>query len=180
MVAQPLSPPLLTSDYPQPLYPQPQQSHKRKRQREDDSEVNDIPDDLQLQRISKKSRDEILHPIPLIPPHSVSSQLMSPKSDPDTRIASHLHNREMPTSAGPAVPSYVSHPDHEEMCIPVQNLLLRNLHMNSRVYQNNQKGMTIAPEDELDEEMWEVEEEEVAERYAQMNKILGSRKMRLQ
>lgn len=47
--------------------------------------------------------------------------------------------------------------------------------MSSRVYQQNQKQLT--PKEDEDEEMWDAEEEVVAERYAEMNKILGSRRM---
>jgi hypothetical protein len=80
------------------------------------------------------------------------------------------------TTASP----YTSQADkHEEIFIPVQNLLLRNLHMNSKAYQNNKVSKALTSEDE-DEEMWEEEEEVVAERYAEMNKILGSRKIRMQ
>ena len=165
MVTHPPSPPLYTTDYSQTckpdLYCIP--SHNRKRQRDD----SDVTVDIDVQ-MSKKSRDEAHHPVPLSPPQSVKSQLMSPKSDTNTRPAVSIPGRNACTSA-PL--SYMS-PSDQEFAIPVQNLLLRNLHMNSRVYQNNQKHIG----EENGEEMWEEEEEVVTERYAEMNKILGERK----
>ena len=58
--------------------------------------------------------------------------------------------------------------------ISEQNVLLRELHMNSRIYQNNKAELRLMQEDDM-EIMWQEEEEVVAERYAQMNKILGTR-----
>jgi hypothetical protein len=48
--------------------------------------------------------------------------------------------------------------------------------MKSRNYIEHQR-QTNDRDEEMDE-MWEEEEEMVAERYAAMNKLLGSRKMR--
>jgi hypothetical protein len=48
--------------------------------------------------------------------------------------------------------------------------------MKSRIYLESQRH-TNQDRDEEMHEMWEEEEEIVAERYAAMNKLLGSRKM---
>jgi len=47
--------------------------------------------------------------------------------------------------------------------------------MNSRIYQNNKAELRPIKED-VAEIMWEEEEEVVAQRYAQMNRILGTRR----
>jgi hypothetical protein len=178
MVIHPYSPPMDYQTYPLQTYIPQQTSLKRKREYDhDDFDVVETP------HILKKQRDEVPSLTPPSPPSSlVSLQSFSPRSEQDVHhiYNSHSNNKEIKT----AVP--LAYHDHQhtqeikieplssdvESDIPSHNVFLRNVHFNSRTFLQNQKQMEM----DKDEEMWEDEEEVVAERYAAMNKLLGSRR----
>ena len=155
--------------------PTQQSSGKRKREHDNnDFDVGETP------HILKKQRDEVT-PLTLpSPPSSLASlQSFSPRSDQET----HRHHNAHPSSADikttpPSGPTqfrseqYAPISSDVESDIPSHNVFLRNVHLNSRPFLQNQKQMEM----DKDEEMWEDEEEAVAERYAAMNKLLGSRR----
>ena len=175
MVIHPYSPTMFPQTYSTPPYTVSQDTSLRKRKRQYDSE-EDLPlhEFIENEHISKKQRDEVAAPLtPTSPPSSVTSiQRFSspPSSEQDTHFL--YDDKNVITH-----PSYMtqrstnSHPSDVENPIPSQNLLLRDLHMNSRAYQINQDRSM-----DKDEEMWQEEEEIVAERYSAMNKLLGSRR----
>ncbi len=159
------------------------QESTRKRKRhygtEEEFPLNEI---IENEHISKKQRDEIIvAPLtPTSPPYSVISinRYSPPATDHDPPSHNTYNSKVILTHH----PSYVAQHQHHtksrslsdvDSNIPSQNLLLRNLHLNSRTYQFNQDRLRAVDQDE---EMWEEEEEVVAERYSAMNKLLGSRK----
>jgi hypothetical protein len=179
MVIHPYSPPMDYQTYPLQTYIPPQQSSlKRKREYDrDDFDVVETP------HILKKQRDEMPSSTLPSPPSSlVSLQSFSPRSDQDAHhiYNSHFSNKEIKT----AVPLSSHENQHTpeinvkplssdvESDIPSHNVFLRDVHFNSRTFLQNQKEVEM----DKDEEMWEDEEEVVAERYAAMNKLLGSRR----
>lgn len=190
MAGHPFSPPLLPSDYYHGYSIQPSsipsQNSPRKRKREFDIEDLQFPES---DHIPKKQRDEIVTPLtPTSPPSSLSSiQALSPPADQrlyhsynppvtndnDIQPSSNLSYFTYP----PTSKQQVHQPDSSRVdtAISSQNLFLRDLHLKSRAYQNNQCHFDEIDKDE-DEEMWEEEEESVTERYAAMNKLLGSRR----
>lgn len=177
MVVHPYSPPMEYEAFPIQTYVSTQQtSGKRKRERENnDFDVVDTP------HILKKQRDEVPSLTPPSPPSSLASlQSFSPRSDQETHrhYNSHPGNVDIKTAAPLAdrapfrSEQYTPISSDVEPDIPSQNAFLRNVHLNSRSFVQNQKQMDM----NTDEEMWEDEEEAVAERYAAMNKLLGCRK----
>ena len=190
MVIYPYSPPVFPQTYSSPPYNNSQDSSSRKRKRQYETE-EDLPTHvfIENEHISKKQRDEVVAPLtPTSPPSSIISvqRFLSPSSSEHHPL---LHNGSNVrivigdsnnTKISITNPSFtIQHPstsqssDVVDTPIPSQNLLLRNLHMQSRTYQFNQGHLHSI---DKDEEMWEEEEESVAERYSAMNKLLGSRK----
>ena len=156
-------------------------SRKRKRhsENEEDLPLNEF---IENDHISKKQRDEVIvAPLtPTSPPSSFISinRYTPPATDHDITSYHNTQNKKVIITH----PSYVAQHLHDskphnssdvDSTIPSQNLLLRNLHLRSRTYQFNQDRLRSV---DRDEEMWEEEEEVVAERYSAMNKVLGSRK----
>jgi hypothetical protein len=159
------------------------QESSRKRKRPSDTE-EDLPlnEFIENDHISKKQRDEVIvAPLtPTSPPSSFISinRYSPPVADHDIATYHNTHNKKAIITH----PSYVAQHQHHkkshsssdiDSTIPSQNLLLRNLHLNSRTYQFNQNRLRSVDQDA---EMWEEEEEIVADRYSAMNKVLGSRK----
>ena len=167
MIAQPYStPPYIAS--------QDFSSRKRKRQC-DNEEVTSPINFSEYEHISKKQRDEAVVVIPLTP-SSPASPPSSFQRFSSTPLFEHDNRFTYTDKSLITQPSQnLSKPPPSEIQIPVpsQNMLLHNLHLQSRAYQIQQHR--LRSEDE-DEEMWEEEEEAVAERYSAMNKLLGSRK----
>lgn len=189
MVIYPYSPPLFPQTYSSPPYSTSQDSSSRKRKRQYETE-EDLPTHvfIENEHISKKQRDEVVAPLtPTSPPSSViSAQSLSSPSSSEHPLLSNSNNVRIViggsnnTKISIANRSFtIQHPstshssDVVDTPIPSQNLLLRNLHMQSRTYQFNQDHLRSM---DKDEEMWEEEEESVAERYSEMNKLLRSRK----
>lgn len=188
VIQQPLSPPMLISDYNRTVSSPPflashQSTRKRKRQC-DDNDLS-LPDLSDHEHMTKKQRDEILAPLtPTSPPLSFSTLQRSPPMLPQGNVQYNCPlNKD--TSAQLPPPSSIAYPlqqestksilSNDETSIPSKNLFLRDLHMNSRVYAYNQ----TRDESDVDEdnEMWEGEEETVTMRYSGINKILGSRRV---
>ena len=167
-----LSPPYVSSQQP-----------SRKRKCLDDSD--DLPPSgfVENDHITKKQRDEVVAPLtPTSPPISFPG-LQRPSPPSSQESIQYFYT--LPNDNTPSLPppSYVTYPPPKEIeCIPSdneplissQNIFLRDLHMNSRTYQYNHTWR--GSETHKDDEMWEEEEETVAERYSVMNKILGSRR----
>ena len=184
MVIHPFSPPMFHETYSTPPYASSlSQESSRKRKRHSDNE-EDLPlnEFIESDHISKKQRDEVIvAPLtPTSPPSSFTStnRYSPPAADHDIPSYNIIHNKKAVITH----PSYVAQHQHHtksrsssdvDSAIPYQNLLLRNLHLNSRTYQFNQDRLRSVDQGE---EMWEEEEEVVAERYSAMNKVLGSRK----
>lgn len=163
----------------QAYIPTQQTSGKRKREHGN----NDF-DVVGTSHILKKQRDEV-PPLTLpSPPSSLASlQSFSPRSDQETRRHYNAHPNSATINTASLLSEstqfrseqYTSTSSDVKFDIPSHNVFLRNLHLNSRPFLQNQKQM----ERDKDEEMWEDEEEAVAERYAAMNKLLGSRRRNL-
>jgi hypothetical protein len=173
MVTQPFSPPIHPQDYnpgvPSVEYP-PSQTSTRKRKRDyDDLPARNEYD--QLYHNNKRTHIDIRPLTPTSPPSYLPSvQNLSPSRQESQYIYG-------PTKQDI---SYYPPPDNltppsDVQLIPSQNLFLRNLHLKSRIY--IQKQRQTEDKDEDMDGIWEEEEEIVAERYAAMNKLLGSRKM---
>jgi len=81
------------------------------------------------------------------------------------------HTLPTPSSSSPV---QVTSSASVESPIPAQNLLLRDIHLNSRTYQLQRKRPAeTASQEQL---LWE-EEDSVLARYAAMNKLLGTRNL---
>jgi len=188
MVIYPYSPPLFPQTYASPPYTTSQDSsRKRKRQYETEEDLP-ILKFIENEHISKKQRDEVVAPLtPTSPPSSIISvQGFSSPSSSEHHIPHNSNNIRIVigdsnnTKISVTNQSFTTqHPstshssDVADTPIPCQNLLLHNLHMQSRTYQFNKDHLRSM---DKDEEMWEEEEESVAERYSEMNKLLRSRK----
>lgn len=182
MVIHPFSPPMFHETYSTPPYTSSSsQDSSRKRKRHSEQ---DLPLDVFIENdhVSKKQRDElIVAPLtPTSPPSSFISinRYSPPATDHDILSYNNIHNKKAPITHPPYVAQHQHHTKSHSLsdldsAIPSQNLLLRNLHLNSRTYRLNQDRLRS---EDQDEEMWEEEEEVVAERYSAMNKVLGSRK----
>ena len=172
---------MLLSDYhrpyasPPPLEDSLPSQRTKKRKRIDES---DDPARFE-EHVVKRTREGDLGLVtPLSPPSSAPSV---ERSTPEREQTYHNH----PTSGETKQTSYIeqspqhyyepSQPD-ETQYISSQNRLLHQLHMKSRIYEYNQSLSSVQ---EMDEDMWDEEEESVAERYAEINKLLGSRRMNL-
>lgn len=150
---------------------------KLKRKRDCDGFIIDNDEVREGYHSHKKHHVDVRPLTPTSPPlsSSLSSiQTLSPPSNDDQHVYQH---------AKQDISAIHSHDNNtrpsEAQIIPSQNLFLRNIHMKSRIYIQNQPQPENDDDknEEMDEEMWEEEEEIVAERYAAMNKLLGSRKM---
>jgi hypothetical protein len=187
MVIYPYSPPMFPQTYSSPPYNTSQDSSSRKRKRQYETE-EDLPTHviIENEHISKKQRDEVVAPLtPTSPPSSVISvQSFSSPLSSEHHLLHNSNNVRIVIGSNTKIsiinPSFtIQHPstshssDVVDTPIPPQNLLLRNLHMQSRTYQFNQDHLRSM---DKDEEMWEEEEESVAERYSEINKLLRSRK----
>ena len=180
MVIHPFSPPILPSDYPH-IYSSPPPStssdassspRKRKCEFDTEPEYND--------HIVKKQQDEFITPLtPTSSPSTLSIlQRLTPPSDPEgPYVYNHSQSHKTNEINSFTNASYVtssqrveikSHSSDAFTSIPAQNRFLRDLHLSARAHQSARKHE--------DEEMWEEEEEIVADRYSEMNKVLGSRK----
>ena len=175
MVTQPFSPPIYPEDY-SPEYPCrgyiPSQISSLKRKRDyDDIPANNDGDELYHN--NKKHHIDIRPLTPTSPPSYLSSvQTLSPSS-PETQ---YIYGPTKQDSSASLYPSQEAHWKLSDVrLIPSQNLVLRNLHLKSRNYIQNQR-QTEDKDEDMDG-IWEEEEEMVAERYAAMNKVLGNRKM---
>jgi hypothetical protein len=158
----------------------PTQQTSGKRKREHDNNDFDV---VETPHILKKQRDEV-PPVTLpSPPSSLASlQSFSPRSDQEIHRHYNAHRSSADIEIAPPLSEptqfrseqYTPISSDVEFDIPSHNVFLRNVHLNSRPFLQNQKQM------EMDkDEMWEDEEEAVAERYAAMNKLLGSRRRNL-
>ena len=151
-------------------------SSPRKRKRESDSETDYFDND----HIVKKQRDELITPLtPTSPPRTLSTfQRLTPPSDhEDSYIHNHPQSPKQNNINYFPAPSYVTYlPQETEKSrssgvfttIPVQNRLLRDLHLAARAHQSAKK--------QEDADIWEEEEEIVADHYSEMNKLLASRR----
>jgi hypothetical protein len=165
--------PTIPSEYSTHLYPSfMHASRKRKR------DENEMDEDISLDdRFLKKRTHERNGTSTSLPPPST---ITCPQPSFGQDIHQHGHN---PTPVEPENANRMSISDtychrpeneHEEPrslvndTIPSQNLFLRDLHMEALAHQYDQHR--------LREEMWREEERTVAERYSQMNRILGSRR----
>jgi hypothetical protein len=175
---------MIVSDYhrgyasppPQDAFSSQQTSKKRKRV--DESEEGSFHDagGQAVKKTREGDRDVV---IPLSPPSSLPSVERStpeqeqtyhnPITGKGTKQVSFVEN-------SPHVHHYEASQSDGLQYISSQNRLLHELHMKSRAYEYNQSRSNGQ---DSDEDMWEEEEESVAERYAEMNKLLGSRRMNL-
>jgi len=193
-------PPTVLSQMKSHLYPSPMLYHpssspsylsspsQRFKRKLDDEEDNPPESAIFL---PKKPRLDITAEASSSPPNAFT-RLTPPFSDPggpDIRsplplpnkmtISTHIRPSSSPsvgnTLGPPGREGVESHPANSvQTPISEQNAFLRKLHMNSRIYQNNKAELRLMQEDDM-EIMWQEEEEIVAERYAPMNKILGTR-----
>ena len=168
-----------TPPYTSSLSQESTRKRKRHSSTEEDLSLNEI---IENDHISKKQRDEIIvAPLtPTSPPYSFIhiNRYSPPATDHDSPNVNPHNNHVIFTNHPSCVTQHQHHTQSQcqsevDSTIPSQNLLLRNLHLNSRTYQFNQERLRSV---DHDEEMWEAEEEVVAERYSAMNKLLGSRK----
>ena len=117
--------------------------------------------------------------IPLSPPSSLPSLERSTPEQEQTyhnQTAGKANKQVSFVEPSPHLHHYEASQSDEYRSISSQNQLLHELHMKSRAYEYNQ---TLNVVQDSDEDMWEEEEESVAEHYAEMNKLLGSRRMNL-
>jgi hypothetical protein len=161
------------------MYPSPPQalswSSPRKRKRVHRDDEDSLIDVLETDHITKKQRDEYVPLTPRSPPfHSTKQTISTPSHSSYTQApakytfttASKLYDfhRDKQTR----------HPASDALFdVPSYNLLLHEVHLKSRVFQQNQKRMEG---ENMDVDKWEEEEEVVADRYAAMNKLLASRR----
>jgi len=183
VIIPPLSPPMNPSDY-LPQYPSagyiPSQASTLKRKRDYDGCVveNEAEDSYHNHKRHHHRREvDIRPPTPTSPPSFsslASAQILSPSS----RDGQHVYQPAKPETSAPSINCQDNRPiaPSDAQAIPSHNLFLRNVHMKSRIYLESQRH-TNQDRDEEMHGMWEEEEEIVAERYAAMNKLLGSRKM---
>jgi hypothetical protein len=174
MVIQPFSPPMQPSDY-LPQYSSvgyiPSQASTLKRKRDYDDCAGDTAA-VDIYHNNKRHQVDIRPLTPTSPPSYLSSiQSLSPSS----QDSKDLYQPTKQEISAPSLNSQSNHPiPSDGQLIPSHNLFLRDIHMKSRNYIEHQRQ--TSDRDEEMHEMWEEEEEMVAERYAAMNKLLGSRK----
>ena len=177
MVIHPLSPPILHEPYSTPPYTSSQSSLSRKRKRQ-----HNTNEDLRLNQYdhkSKKQQDEVIFaPLtPTSPPSLFASININAPPATEHEVPSHgYQNNGVITNRWDISQHSKPNPNSSAITptVPSQNILLRDLHLNSRTFQYNQDCLLRS--NDQNEEMWEEEEEVVAERYSAMNKVLGSRK----
>jgi hypothetical protein len=180
MVIQTFSPSVQPAGYHR-MYPSPPQasswSGPRKRKRVHRDDEDSLIDVFETEHITKKQRDEYVPLTPTSPPFHSTTQPISTASHPSYAQAPAKYTFTTTSKLYDFHPNeQTRHPASDALFeVPSHNLLLHEVHLNSRVFQQNQKRMES---EDMDVDMWEEEEEVVADRYAAMNKLLGSRRER--
>jgi hypothetical protein len=156
--------------------------NKRKR-----SATQDDSDQEVSEHLAKKSRETIL---PRVENGGIEYAPLTPISPPtqviDPFLGVPINSVEARHTARPPMPAYYqdtystpstslfSQTTSVEPTIPPQNLILRDIHLNSRTYHLQQKRLL---ETSAQEEFMLEEEDAVQERYSAMNKLLGTRNL---
>ena len=148
----------------------PYQQESRKRKRELDENHFSSPWQLTgIDHLPKKQKPETLV-VPLTPTSPPTSLALNQNLSSPSSEREFDHSYLVLKTQPQPFPTTYSPPQGSEV-ISKSNIFLRDLHLKSRTYQYNQNYPNKL------EEMWEREEEKVFERYAAMNKLLGSRRM---